>query len=116
MENALTMKARIRAGLTPRWQIEPDVDLTFHWTRPPILNLGPFEVDLRERRDPRLQEKCDEVETQVEARIRSGDLLRPRMEEAWAAIQAPLPVAEDPPAWLHVEPVDIIASDPTWWP
>lgn len=113
VDAALRIVVRLRPELTDDWHVVPHVELSHRWTSPPVVQVGPLQINVGDKADGPIREKLAEAQQQLNADLAAELDMSDELREAWAKLAGAqaLPAQPGaPPAWLRFEPRALYAS------
>lgn len=105
----LQLTARSLLSLTDHWGLRARTTLSYTWTEPPTLRVGPVELPIRRLIEARLDEQLQRAADRVDQSLAERDPLRRRLEQLWTRLREPVPLKGG--AWLSVRPVSLVAGE-----
>ncbi|MBT3222203.1 MAG: DUF4403 family protein, partial [Proteobacteria bacterium] len=111
INTALTFHISLVPVLDDEWNITatPTIDMT--WDEPPKVKLGPFNINITKKIEPRIKDRFPDIIKQIEQRISERAQTRSKVEQAWSRLAQPASVSDNPPLWLVVRPTKLFGSD-----
>ena len=101
---AAVARAHIRLGLTPEWNPQGKVDLSYGWTRPPGIDFLGQRITFTDEADAKLRPIVRELERTLPRELAKLGLRR-QIEQAWQQAFTVLELnGTNPPVWMKVTP------------
>ncbi|WP_299295709.1 DUF4403 family protein [uncultured Erythrobacter sp.] len=98
----VTMRARL--GIGRRWQLQPNIDLSYEWFEEPGIDFMGQRIRFTKQADRELAKILPQIERQLAAQIASTNV-RPEVEKLWRqAFTVESINREDPPVWMRLSP------------
>ncbi|QYJ08326.1 DUF4403 family protein [Qipengyuania flava] len=98
----VTMRARL--GLGRRWELQPDIDLSYEWFEEPGVDFVGQRIRFTRQADAELAKILPKIERQLAAQI-AAVRVRPDIEKLWRQVHTVESVnRENPPVWLTLDP------------
>jgi hypothetical protein len=114
LDASLRILVELRPELGADWRLTPHVTLTHTWTRPPVVSLGPIEVNLGDKADAPIREKLAEAQAKLNEDLAKEIDVASQVRGLWDQLAGAHPLPADkpgaPPAWLSFAPDALFAS------
>ncbi len=110
-EGAVNVRLRLDPGMSPQWEPTLKARASYQWRRKPTLKVGLLRLDARKILGDALEEKLDELTSELENNLRDSKALRDNITRRWYEMHQVRQLGNgDGNAWLSVDPQRVYLS------
>lgn len=103
-EAAATLSIAATPTIDDNWNVGLEVDHNVHWDqRPGIVLFGLFPITFTSLVDPKVQDAINAQKAKLPEML-AGLNIRSKVEKAWAEVQKPFKISEQPATWFTFKP------------
>ncbi|PWW83127.1 hypothetical protein CR164_00790 [Prosthecochloris marina] len=109
VSTSLSITLATPVSLDSNWNLSTRFEIKgYEWLSKPILQIGPFKIDIKEHLDKEIQQKSHELTRMLDEQINEEVSLQPTVAGVWKDLQRPILINKRPTAvWLKFVCEDI---------